>query len=73
MCTRQVCSSRSRCKWHRQWSIAVVAFFQVVLSDQGVTPGLITQGDWHGRSLATLQLGDGDGQTPSIAEQGPRH
>ena len=46
---------------------------QVFLPDQGHTSGqieVITPGDRHGRSLATLQFGEGAGQTPPHGEQG---
>ena len=51
-------------------------FPQVVLSDHGHAPGqveMITPRDRHGRLLATLQFGEGFGQTQLHAEQGPRH
>ena len=46
-------------------------FPQVVLSDHGYAPGqleMITPRDRHGRLLATLQFGEGVGQTQLHAE-----
>ena len=46
-------------------------FPQVVLSDHGHAPGqveMITPRDRHGRLLATLQFGEGAGQTQLHAE-----
>ena len=50
-------------------------FPQVVPPDQGHTSGqveVITPRDRHGRLLATLQFGDGAGQTPHHAKSQPR-
>ena len=49
---------------------------QILLTNQRHTPGqieVITPRDRHWRSLATLQFGEGAGQTPPHAEQGPRY